>query len=427
MPKLLPGIQKTFPSVSHRQFLQILSLAILLADWMAFYRWGIGLLPLWRMKAAHCAYLSMLAIWVGGSWQYRHRIAHGFDSDDAWYDYVIAILLGSAICGIALKWLENPFADEGRRYLALSMSTGYLALAAMLTLRPPGKAPRGMAATITPVVQLPAMLFFQVTEKNYLSVSMVCSLFIFAALMLGIREYIQGVADQSHAQLMQAQENLAASEKARRKLEVANAVEVERERLMSEVHDGIGSSLVAALAVARREDHPQQTIELLRRAVSDLKVTVDSLDPLGGDVLALMGNVRHRLEPDLTRAGLEVRWDVQNCPSLDWLDPTNALQFLRIIQEAVSNVLSHSGATEIRFSCHPKPRDQREGLEIVIGDNGCGMDSTYSGRLAGHGLHNMRARAETLGGAFICESAPSQGCRIILWLPQDRRRETRTG
>ena len=126
--KVLPGLRKAFPTVSHRQVLQILSLAILLADWMAFYRWGVGLLPLWRMQFAHCAYVTMLVIWVGALWQYRHRITHGFDFDDAWYDYAVAILLGSALCGIALKWLENPFADEGRRYLALSMSIGYVAL-----------------------------------------------------------------------------------------------------------------------------------------------------------------------------------------------------------------------------------------------------------------------------------------------------------
>ena len=221
-----------------------------------------------------------------------------------------------------------------------------------------------------------------------------------------------------------AQANLEESEQARRTLEVASALEAERERLMAEVHDGIGSSLITALAVARQENHPQQTIDLLRRAVADLKITVDSLDPLEGDVLALLGNLRHRMEPDLTRAGLSVKWDVQDCPSLVWLDPANALQFLRLIQEAVSNALSHSAASAISFECRPKFVLDRDGVEILIVDNGRGFDANALS--SGRGFGTMRDRAKALGGDWSYSSQPGQGAKIRLWLPLDRRIAPRT-
>ena len=53
--------------------------------------------------------------------------------------------------------------------------------------------------------------------------------------------------------------NLLASESARHSLEVAHAVKLERERLMREIHDGIGSSLVAALASAERQGKESTT------------------------------------------------------------------------------------------------------------------------------------------------------------------------
>jgi signal transduction histidine kinase len=219
-----------------------------------------------------------------------------------------------------------------------------------------------------------------------------------------------------------AQLNLAASEAARRKLEVDRALEGERERLMHEVHDGIGSSLVTALAVALREHHPEDTINLLRRAVSDLKITVDSLDPMQGDLLALLGNVRHRLEPDLKRAGIETRWTVEDCPPLEWLDPANALQFLRLVQEAVSNAIAHASASEIRFSCSPESRTSRRGVLVEISDNGCGFEQSKAHDQTGKGLANMRARAKTLQGELTCVSVEGAGTQILLWLPLDRRR-----
>ena len=192
----------------------------------------------------------------------------------------------------------------------------------------------------------------------------------------------------------------------------------ERERLMREVHDGIGSNLVTALAVAKKERHPDVTIELLSRAVSDLKITVDSLDPLGGDILALLGNLRHRMEADLMRAGISIRWNVQNCSPIPWIDPANALQFLRLAQEAVSNVLSHSRATEISFTSQSEERDNRQGVALTISDNGRGFRATQQSK--GRGLSIMQERARSLGAIFGLDSRPNRGTRVEIWLPFER-------
>jgi signal transduction histidine kinase len=208
---------------------------------------------------------------------------------------------------------------------------------------------------------------------------------------------------------------LAKSELARQELQVLNAVESERERLMREMHDGIGSNLITALAIAKQADESPRTIHTLQRAISDLKITVDSLAPVEGDLVALLANFRHRLEPDLREAGLKCVWKVEACPSLPWLDAVNALQMLRIVQEAVSNILAHAKATTVEIGAKPAQLNTADGIQVWIHDNGNGLAEGAS--IRGRGISNMTARAASLGGHFARTSSSANGTRVELWLP----------
>lgn len=215
-----------------------------------------------------------------------------------------------------------------------------------------------------------------------------------------------------------ARQNLAISELARRELEVQAAIESERERLMREMHDGIGSNLITALAIAKQADESPRTIATLRRAISDLKITVDSLAPVEGDLVALLANFRHRLEPDLREAGIKCLWKVEPCPTLPWLDAVNALVMLRIVQEAISNILVHAQANVIEIGARPSQLEGHDGIETWIRDDGIGFDT--QGLSSGRGLGNMGARAALLGGKFIQSSRKGIGTRSVLWLPLRR-------
>lgn len=249
---------------------------------------------------------------------------------------------------------------------------------------------------------------------------------IFTAFFILIgRRFLAAVAgverlnSELEGRVAQAKAALAASEGARRQLEVEKALETERERLMREVHDGIGANLVTALAVAQHENVSPQAISVLRRAVADLKVTVDSLDPLNGDVLALLGNLRHRLEPELLRAGIATEWNVRDCAPLDWLDSSNALQFLRLMQEAVSNAIFHSGTHSIVFECRPHQSGERNGILVAVIDKGSGFDADRPGH-QGKGLANMAARAAAISAELEIASTEGGGTAVTLWLPRTR-------
>jgi signal transduction histidine kinase len=219
--------------------------------------------------------------------------------------------------------------------------------------------------------------------------------------------------------VVEARAELAASEAARRELVVANAVASERGRLMQEMHDGIGSNLIMALAVARRQDLGPDTIRMLRRALNDLKITVDSLEPVEGDLVALIGNLRHRMASDLQDAGIVCRWEVRECGPLPWLDATNALHVLRIFQEAIGNVLTHSGAAQMRIGCHEDVHEGQVGIVTYVADDGRGFFAG-GGDAPGKGLANMRARARALHGLLTCDPGPDGGTVVKLWLPYAR-------
>lgn len=251
---------------------------------------------------------------------------------------------------------------------------------------------------------------------------------LFTAFLFSIGRRILRALDlveQTNAELErrveQAAGALADSERARRQLEVERAIDSERERLMREMHDGIGSNLVTALAVARRRQQDPATIATLERAISDLKLTVDSLAPVDGDVVALLANLRHRMEPDLRRAGIALDWQVEPCPPLEWLDAPNALHMLRIIQEALSNVLSHADATRVIIRLCPSAKEEVSGISIDIIDDGKGFSCPKI--TDGKGIANMRARARALGGECRFDSPSAGGACVSLWLPQLRMRE----
>lgn len=221
---------------------------------------------------------------------------------------------------------------------------------------------------------------------------------------------------QLEANVAQIRHELSKSETARRRLEVAHAVELERERLMREIHDGIGSNLVTALAVAKKQDAQGWTVGVLKRSIADLKIAIDSLEPSDGDLAVVLAGFRQRTEADLSAAGISLRWKVDAVPPVQWLDAPNTLHILRIFQEIVTNIIKHASATEIEVHCHAQQHNAAEGVLVEFLDNGIGFD--HSSPVAGKGLMNMTSRAAALKSKLVVSVRDgAMGTRASIWLP----------
>ncbi len=187
---------------------------------------------------------------------------------------------------------------------------------------------------------------------------------------------------------------------------------LERERLTRDMHDGLGSLLIGSLVeVERGETDPRRLAAILRDCVDELRSIIHSLEPIDHDLVALLSNLRVRLERRLQAAGLALQWNMDDLPSLAWMGPAEALHIIRIVQEALTNAISHSAAKRICVAAHMVGEE----AELVIEDNGGGFDiATVS---SGCGIRFLRQRADILGGSLRIESAPEQGTRVVLRLP----------
>jgi len=172
------------------------------------------------------------------------------------------------------------------------------------------------------------------------------------------------------------------------------AVLRERQRIMGDMHDGLGSSLVSMLALVQSGRVAAEEIERrLNASIIELRAIVDSLEPVDGDLAAVLGNVRYRMRAALEQSGARVVWNVDDLPRLEHLTPQVILSIERILLEVLSNALQHSGASTISFDAHVSTN----GNDVVIrvADDGSGFDRATNG--SGRGLRSMNERARRAG------------------------------
>ena len=189
------------------------------------------------------------------------------------------------------------------------------------------------------------------------------------------------------------------------------AVAEERRRIMADMHDGIGASLISTLILVENSAiSPAHVAAALRECIDDLRLTIDSLEPADGDLAPVLGGLRYRLEPRLRAQGITLDWQVHELPKLSCLTPQNVRHVLRILQEAFTNVLKHAQATRIRVATAV----DASRVSIEVADDGRGFDGITSGR--GHGLDNMRNRAKAIG-ADLRVVPSAEGTTLSLSLP----------
>jgi signal transduction histidine kinase len=195
-------------------------------------------------------------------------------------------------------------------------------------------------------------------------------------------------------------------------LEGERARSDERERLMRDMHDGIGGQLVQALAMTEHREDGADLAEVLRASLDDLRLLIDTSAHEGEDLGALLAGLRSRLRRRLEVAGLRVDWPLVAAPALPRLTPHRALQLVRVLQEAVANVLKHAQARTIRIECRLHATPDGAELQLEVADDGRGIAADAA---PGRGLENMRRRAAELGGTLSISGG--RGTRVLLRLP----------
>ena len=219
------------------------------------------------------------------------------------------------------------------------------------------------------------------------------------------------------------EERLRQSEERHRQLSahLHASIEDERARIAREVHDELGAALTAirfelvalrgqaerdpvvrqaAAAVISRVD---AAIQSTRRICSDLRPSL--LDHMG-----LWPAIEWLVEDVATRAGIRATVDVTEGREMQ--DPARVTAIFRIVQEALTNVVRHAGASTVRVTAQA----HGEGMAVEVADDGCGIPEAELTRPDAFGIIGMQERARICGGDVAVERG-TQGTCVKLRVP----------
>ncbi len=202
----------------------------------------------------------------------------------------------------------------------------------------------------------------------------------------------------------------------------AMALAGERTRLMRDLHDGLGGQLVSIVALSERQRGGGAPIgEAARAALRDLRLVIDAMDDIGGDLMLALGAWRERIASQLRAHQIALDWRVltpDGLPLHPELRPGHVIQILRLLDEAVTNAVKHAGAGSIRVSIETLTGDGEAHGRISVADDGRGFTAPgeEGAAPAGRGLANMKRRAEGCGAQLAIVSGP-EGTRVTLDLP----------
>jgi len=138
------------------------------------------------------------------------------------------------------------------------------------------------------------------------------------------------------------------------------------------------------------------------------------MDSVGESLASALTTFEDRVRPRVEEAGFVLVWTSLLDTRLPDYPPRVVLQVFRILQEAVTNALKHSGGDRIEVVIAPGAEDDT--VRLMVSDNGRGLAARGP---SGHGLRNMQSRASLIGASLEIQAAdPGTYVVLILRLPR---------
>jgi signal transduction histidine kinase len=344
---------------------------------------------------------------VRASWGYGHAVR------------MISFEPGEGACGQAYQW-GRPVLLEGREAVEESMCSISPENRAWLTQA------RHHQGVATSLMALPLIVKGRTIGAMMIKHSRGDHLFSGADLRLA-----QALADQVAVAVENARlyQEVLEKERMRGLLldKVIVAQEEERRRIARELHDDTCQSLAAlGISLEDVEEKLPETAEAARMSLGRLKEQVRgtlrevrtlalNLRPSMLDDLGLVMAIDWYAKEQLPQKGLEVKLDLDGVQGR--LTPSMETELFRITQEALTNVVKHSGASLATVRMRLNSRS----VLLEVEDDGLGFDVERtlgpSGPRHSLGLHSMRERTALSGGSFRVLSSPGQGTMIRVELP----------
>jgi signal transduction histidine kinase len=212
--------------------------------------------------------------------------------------------------------------------------------------------------------------------------------------------------------------------------QLLEAQESERRHLARELHDEIGQALTAMkinLQAAQRTPdtlaaYLEDSISLADRTLQQVRNLSLDLRPALLDDLGLVAALRWYVDRQAQRAGFTAHFAADPLESRPRPDIETAC--FRVAQEALTNVMRHAQAQQVRVELHQRAA----GLHLLIRDDGKGFDVRAAQERAAQGMSagllGMQERVWLVGGQIDIESTPARGTEIRARFPLPSHRQS---
>ncbi|MBS0333630.1 MAG: hypothetical protein JSS35_12755 [Proteobacteria bacterium] len=330
---------------------------------------------------------------------------------------LVATQLSSRRFDLTTSWLDAA---------AMTLLTGYGALALLRMARTaPGPAIRVLALLLVGLASIVFDLFlFPPPSRFVLQASVLAPplttfgvLFEIALQGRRLNQEAEEARSDLERQVLEQDASLLRSSQLLRHQERLIAVDAERQRLLRDMHDGVGGVLTHLLLDVREARlSPQEIEQGLQAAVDDLRNMASAIDAGNEPIDEALAMFRERMAGRLARAGIAFDYRCSLPAPAPSLDARRLLSLYRLLQEGVANSLRHAAPSRIELAAEASGRDA---IRITMQDDGSGFDpgAATGSPGEGRGLANMRRRATQMGGELAIESGLGQGARLVLTIP----------
>jgi signal transduction histidine kinase/ligand-binding sensor domain-containing protein len=192
--------------------------------------------------------------------------------------------------------------------------------------------------------------------------------------------------------------------------------EAERKRIAGELHDSLGQRLVIIKNLAlsflnlKSEQQIEQISNEASQAINEVKSISYNLRPYQLDRIGLTKAIEAIVRSAESASEIEFSAEIDDIDG--YFPKDQEINFYRIVQESVNNILKHSNAERASVLIKSEERS----LSVVIEDNGIGYSAaTKSG---GFGLIGIRERVDLLNGTLEIKTAPGQGVIIKIFIQE---------
>jgi signal transduction histidine kinase len=209
-----------------------------------------------------------------------------------------------------------------------------------------------------------------------------------------------------------------------------DTLEDERQRIARELHDSIGQNLNLIRMKLQNNNSPEEKIlsktdyqtllNSVEISLNELKEIIYDLKPKILEEMGLGLSLKTLAGKIAAETGMKGTTDIYG--EKERFDRKLELTLYRITQEALNNIVKHSGANEFNIQLMNK----KNSIGLLISDDGSGFDFNHiynPGNKSGFGLINMQERVKTFNGTLKIDSSKGSGTVIIVEIPKGKKNE----